>query len=351
MRKNSRKKMISICCAAAMLVLSLGLGGWTMKEVKAYEYIEIENPVYKRANDPWVVRHEDNLYYCWAGSGINVRKIENLSDMTYYNGVKVWEAPMGKMYSQQIWAPELHYIDGEWYIYFAACNGVNSAHRMYVLKGTSQDPTDPFEFVGQITDPSDHWAIDGTVMQYQGEMYFIWSGWEGDVDEGQQTYIAHMSDPVTIDSERVMISSPSYDWEQVGLPIQEGQVALTDDESGTAIIIYSASGSWTDDYCLGQLTLTGTDPMDPESWTKSEEPVFSKEEGTYGPGHCSFVENYDGQLWMVYHANTESGTGWDGRSCRVQPVSWDGTTLDLGTPIGAGETMQLAVLPTEESAE
>lgn len=317
-----------------------------MKQVKAYEYIEMENPVYEKANDPWVIRHEDRYYYCWSEDGICIREIDNLNDIKSKDGTKVWEPPAGTMYSAEIWAPELHYLNGEWYIYFAASNGANKNHRMYVLKGTSQDPTDPFEFVGQITDPTDRWAIDGTVMQYQGELYFVWSGWKGSLNTGQQTYIAHMSDPTTIDSERVRISAPKYTWEMIGLPIQEGQVALTDEETGTAIIVYSASGSWTDHYCLGQLTLTGTDPMDPKSWTKNPRPIFSKAEGAYGPGHCSFTEAHDGQLWIVYHANTEKGTGWEGRTCRTQPVFWDGKTLDLGIPAKVGEKIKLPIYNT-----
>ena len=45
-----------------------------------------------------------------------------------------------------VWAPELHRINNEFYIYVAmAQNGDNASHRMYVLQGTSNtDPTQPF---------------------------------------------------------------------------------------------------------------------------------------------------------------------------------------------------------------
>jgi len=88
--------------------------------------------------------------------------------------------------------------------------------------------------------------------------------------------------------------------------------------------VYSASGSWTDDYCLGLLTLVGDDPMDPSSWVKEKQSVFSKLSGwVYGPGHCSFVPAVDGSLWMIYHANLVSGTGWDGRSIWIAPVEFN----------------------------
>lgn len=61
----------------------------------------------------------------------------------------------------------------------AASDGYSSNHRMFVLKSTSDNPRAPYEMVGQITDPTNKWAIDGTVMELNGELYFPWSGWEG----------------------------------------------------------------------------------------------------------------------------------------------------------------------------
>ncbi|MCZ4136287.1 alpha-N-arabinofuranosidase, partial [Escherichia coli] len=108
-----------------------------------------------------------------------------------------------------IWAPELHYINGAWYIYYAKDDGDNVNHRMYVMENTSPDPTQGnWQYKGQITDPTNKWAIDGTVLQTGGQLYFIWSGWEGDTNVRQNLYIAHMSNPWTIDSNRVEIARP-----------------------------------------------------------------------------------------------------------------------------------------------
>lgn len=71
----------------------------------------------------------------------------------------VWRPEQGTAYSQELWAPELHYIDGAWYIYVAADDGNNANHRMYVLKSTSGDPTKAFEFVGKISDSTDKWLL------------------------------------------------------------------------------------------------------------------------------------------------------------------------------------------------
>ena len=256
------------------------------------EYKPVQNPVAPTGADPWVVRHGDKYYYCYASyvwffGGVAVAELDSLADIGKAEGKQVYTGPTDPAteYSFEHWAPELHYINGEWYIYVAADDGNNETHRMYVLKGTSQDPTEPFEFVGKITDPSDKWAIDGTVLQLNGELYFIWSGWEGDVNVAQNIYIAHMSDPCTIDSERVCLSVPEYAWEKSGQPyVNEGPAVLQHD--GKTFVAYSASGSWTDDYCLGLLTLVGDDPLNPEHWEKSKTAVFRKRNGiAYGPGH------------------------------------------------------------------
>ena len=142
-----------------------------------------------------------------------------------------------------------------------------------------------------------------------------------------------MSNPWTIDSERVMLSTPEYAWEKNGEPlINEGPTALY--HEGKTFIVYSASGSWTDDYCLGMLTLTGEDPMDPACWKKSDSPVFEKRFGTcFGPGHASFTTAVDGSVWMIYHGNLQSGTGWEGRSIWIAPVTFDQNgNPDFGQP-------------------
>lgn len=297
-------------------------------------YEAVQNPICPAGDDPWVVAHGTSYYYCFAyNNGVAVSKLSSIHKVAKRGAQIVYQAPSGTDYSYNYWAPELHYINGEWYIYVAADDGDIANHRMFVLKGTSQDPRDPFYMVGEIELPDDKWAIDGTVMQLHGQLYFIWSGWKGDQDGAQHIYIAHMSDPCTVDSERVLLSSPTYGWETFEWPdVNEGPTALIHGDD--VFIVYSASGSWSDYYCLGMLTLTGDDPLNPDHWEKSETPVFQKKDGlAYGPGHCSFATAHDGSIWMIYHANQTSGSGWDGRSVWISPVLFDQNgTPDFGEP-------------------
>ena len=295
------------------------------------------NPVVRHGADPWVIRWESNYYFCQARfDAVWINRSARLENIGHNHWKRVWQPPEGTPYSKQIWAPELHFLQGKWYIYVAADDGDNANHRMYVLEGTSSDPQKPFALKGKIDSPSDHWAIDGTVLQMpQGKLYFIWSGWPGTNDGVQNLYIARMSNPWTIDGKRVCISRPDHKWEQRDIPhINEGPETLWHD--GHLFIIYSASGFWDDNYCLGQLTWTGGDVLNPRSWIKNPESVFKRSSDVFGPGHCSFVKSPDGKEdWIVYHAHI--GPDTRERDVRIQRFTWnpDGSP-DFGVPVSPG---------------
>lgn len=293
------------------------------------------NPIVNNGPDPWVIQQGDVYYYTHTmGNRIGIYKTKAISQLGTAKSVTIWTPPASGPYSKNIWAPELHYLQDKWYFYFAADDGDDVNHRMYVIENASEDPTTgTWEFKGQITDPSDKWAIDGTVLEHEGEMYFIWSGWRGDNDPGiQQLYIAKMSNPWTIEGERIMISEPTFDWEKNGL-VNEGPEIIKN-EDGRVFLIYSASGCWTDDYALGMMTFQeGGNPLNPEDWIKKSAPVFVKnpKNGAYGPGHNGFFKSPDGKEdWIIYHANPQSGQGCGGnRSTRIQKFSWN----EAGEPV------------------
>ena len=111
-----------------------------------YLYQEVSNTRDIGGDDPYVIEHDGSYYYCWSNGGVMVAKIDGLDNIVKDNGVRVFDR--AKYGFENVWAPELHYIDGEWYIYVAMCEGTtdNAAHRMYCLKGTSQDPTSPLNW-------------------------------------------------------------------------------------------------------------------------------------------------------------------------------------------------------------
>ena len=225
---------------------------------------------------------------------------------------------------------------------FAADNaGDNNTHRIYALKGNSQDPQGSYTFEGQINDPSNIWAIDPGILQVHNALYMVWSGWPTNgAGFPQNLYIAPMSDPLHISGDRVEISTPTQSWEIQGDPINEGPVAHV--RNNIVYITFSASGSWTDNYDIGVLMNRSGNILDPASWTKVG-PIFQQGNGVYGPGSFQWVPSEDGaEDWFLYHATDTSGCGWGCRSIRLQKMTWnsDGTP-NLGTPIPSGVPIQV----------
>lgn len=300
-----------------------------------------QNPLLSSGPDPWVIQKDSNYYYTpTLGNRISIYTTSKMSALNKASVTPVWSPPASGPYSRNIWAPELHFLQGKWYIYFAADDGNNHNHRMYVLENASSNPlTGSWDFKGKIADPLDKWAIDGSVFEHNGKMYFAWSGWEADVNVRQDIYIAKMKDPFTIEGSRVMISSPTYSWEKIGLPaVNEGPETIKN-SNGRLFLTYSASGCWTDDYALGLLSLKEAgDPLNPADWTKIPTPVFSKkpENGAFGPGHNGFFKSRDGKEdWIIYHANAGAGQGCsNSRNPRMQKFTWnaDGTP-QFGEPV------------------
>jgi len=311
-----------------------------------------KNPLLPSGPDPWVTSRNGFYYYMNSmGDNLTIWKTRDITDLRHAEKKVVWTAPATGPYSKEIWAPELHFLDGKWYIYFAADAGENEGHRIWVIENPASDPLDgTWTMKGKLADATDKWAIDPSVFENDGRMYVIWSGWEGDVNGVQSIYIARLKNPWTIDGQRVRVSTPEYSWEKVGdldaqnriipmphVDVNEGPEIL--EHGDKVFLIFSASGCWTNYYELGMLTAEkSNDLLDPRSWKKSAKPVFwqSPEAKAFGTGHNTFFKSPDGkQDWILYHANPEVNEGCGGRrSPRAQPFTWnaDGTP-NFGRPI------------------
>lgn len=313
------------------------------------------NPLLPNGADPWVIQKDSFYYYTnTTGNKLVIYKTNKMSALHSAPATTVWVPPATGPRLADIWAPELHYLQGKWYLYFAAdTNAVNNTHRIFVLENSSTDPvTGTWIFKGKLADPTNKWAIDASEFEYNGRSYLIWSGWQGNVNTEQDIFIALLSNPWTISGNRVMISSPTYDWEKRGAPpaVNEGPEVIMN-SNNRIFLTYSASGCWTDDYCLGMLTLKDNgDPLDPADWIKSPAPLFTKkpEHGAYGPGHNGFFKSPDGsEDWIIYHANPAPGQGCSSaRNPRMQKFSWNSD----GSP-NFGEPVQINVPIKKPSGE
>lgn len=303
---------------------SLVVASTTMRDV-------FVNPIMDQGADPWVIRYNGYYYMTMTtGDNVTIWRSRSLTDIA--NGQQNVVFDPGTTDFSDIWAPELHHFGSRWYIYVAMDHHTdNTTHRMYVLESANDNPLSQYHLVGEVHDPSNQWAIDGTVLTQNNKLYFIWSGWASVQDQTQRLYVAQMKSPTQIDGARHLISSPYYPWETSSASINEGPEVLQ--HLGKTFVIYSANASWTNNYCLGMLTFKGGNPLLETNWIKNSKPVFASTASVKGPGHASFTTSENGsQWWIVYHAARFSGSGWD-RTIRTQPFSWSKQGIpELGSP-------------------
>ncbi|KAF2807974.1 putative xylan 1,4-beta-Xylosidase [Mytilinidion resinicola] len=274
-----------------------------------------------------------------TNDNITLLRSRGLTDWKNADAKLLFKPPEGLNYSTDLWAPEIHQIDGRWYVIFTADPNGDSPppevdmycdmncpavfHRMYVLEGSGSDPwAADFALKSQLN-TYDQFAIDGTYFQHSTGLYHIYSCWYHQYDAWPANLcITKMSNPWTVSSnfsERQIISVPSNPWEKTpyGRPFNnrlasnEGPEQLTNPKTGQTFVIYSAARSDNRNYCLGQLELIGDDPMNVQDWKKHNE-------------GCVFYQNaLEGAYGIVYHGMQDPTNGWSARTIRAQKFSWN----------------------------
>lgn len=306
----------------------------------------LRNPLVLQRADPWIHKHTDGYYYFTASvpehDRIEVRRSFTVAGLALAEPLVIWRKHASGPMSYHIWAPELHFIDGAWYIYFAA--GKAEAVwdiRIWVLRNSSPDPfVGTWEECGQVRTDWDSFSLDATTFVHRGTRYLSWAQNDPKIGPGTSVYLAAMKDPLTLATPQIAITRPELPWEVIGHRVNEGPAFIRRD--GKVFITYSASAT-DHHYCMGLLSADeSADLLDPASWHKSPKPVFASNEqaNLFGPGHNSFTTSEDGKTdLLVYHARPYRGAHPDplrdpNRHARVQPFGWcpDGTP-DFGVPL------------------
>jgi GH43 family beta-xylosidase len=334
--------MMRVFCAVASMLLSSFITGLAQAQS-----VEFTNPLILKRADPQIYHHTNGTYYFTATvpeyDRIELRSASTIAGLNTATPTIIWKAHTTGAMANHIWAPELHYIGGKWYIYFAAGSSSNSWDiRVYVLENTSTDPMQKaWTEKGQLVTNGTTFALDATTFEHQGSRYLVWAEADPTLKINTALFIARTSNPWTLEGTGVRISVPDYDWEKVGYAVNEGPAVIK--KNGKVFITYSASATDAN-YCVGLLTASDTsDLLKPASWTKSRNPVLKSGNGVYGPGHNQFTTTPDGTVdLLVYHARDYEKITGDplddpNRATRVQPLRWnsDGTP-NFGTPVANG---------------
>ncbi len=277
---------------------------------------EYNTPWIIQRADPYVYYHTDGSYYFTATvpeyDRIILRHAKSLAGLALAEEKTIWSRHTTGAMGAHIWAPELHYLDGEWYLYFAAGSAENIwAIRPYVLKCEGQNPmTDPYIELGpmQSADKDEFsfqsFSLDATIFESMGKYYFVWAEKTGVGTGISNLYIAEMESPTKLKTIQVLLTTPDYDWERVGFWVNEGPAVLK--HNGKLFLTYSASATGAC-YAVGMLsTNEKNDLLDPASWKKERFPVLATDvsKGIFGPGHNSFTQSEDGEDICIYHART-----------------------------------------------
>lgn len=308
-----------------------------MQTEKALKFNE---PWILQRADPYVYRHTDGWYYFTASipayDCIALRRAKTMAELPDAEEKIIWKKHESGPMSEHIWAPEIHYLFGKWYIYYAGGEKENIWNiRPYVLECQGENPMeDTWKELGKMGRADDDvfsfegFSLDATVFENKGEYYYVWAEKVGVGAQISNLYIAKMESGSKLKTVQVLLTTPDYDWERIGFWVNEGPAVIK--RAGKLYLTYSASETGVD-YCVGMLSADEeADLLDPRSWTKERNPVLRtcEEKQIFGPGHNSFTVDEDGNDVIVYHARTESVIDGNplynpNRHAMLMKVKWD----------------------------
>ncbi len=356
--------------------------------------------------DPDVIQGDDGKYYVYGTTDRTGSQGFDCYDTTDFNKFNVhldiYPKPEGHWAKGgAMFAPEIRYIDGTYYLYYS--DSAASGGRRSITVLTSSSPAGPFvDYVGKDANGND---LDGTkeaifkciddevgldvldqtvFTDDDGQSYMFWSVYQS----GVMQYIkgAKMLDPVTLDMSTsvtlVIPGSPSVAypsltsmaWEAYeGFRVAEGPYMIKSPVNGKYYLTYSVN-HYPDRYytvCyaesdtpLGDYTKPydetrewkPTDKMDTDhQWTNvvlgyaggmATSKVYKQWSGFMsGTAHHCFFKVGD-QYMMGYHAHKNREDSSSGRAFGFDYLYFDPTT---GAPYAKGPTYSIQPLPEEIS--
>jgi GH43 family beta-xylosidase len=246
------------------------------------------------------------------------------------------------------WAPELHKINGDWYIFFTSSRSTDVWDiRPTIMRAPGN--TDPmvasnWEVLGYVkaaagdTAAFTSFSLDMTHFEANGKHYLVWAEKPGTSDLRMAEI--NPNDPTQLTTRSILLSTPDYAWERTtSQVINEGPAVIKSDDE---VFVFFSASEVNETYSIGMLRapLDG-DLLDPATWAKTGYPLLTSDDfggQQNGPGHNSFTLDENGNPVIVYHARppvSEWISGADGglndpsRHARVKTVHFaaDGSAV------------------------
>ena len=304
--------------------------------------IEYQNPIAGFA-DPSIVYADGWYYYTFAKDykskpAVWMAKAANLCDIGKVEPVLVWgqaESNDGQEITS-VWAPQLYYLDGDWYVY-TTC-GVKEAlgtsnydvRIPQIWKAKTQDPIGGYTYMGTFRglDTAVTSYLSPRLIEHGGKLYMVCSGCfrpEDMINQHlQRLFMCELSDPLTMATPMQVISDPIYDYEK---NLMEGPFPFYGPD-GTLYMIFAAGHTRTDEYCTGIIRFNGGEKdslLKSSLWEKFSEPLqFTDYDNlVYSPGAMVVTRAPDGEYFGVYHAKEYHYSAFTMRRMHMQPITFD----------------------------
>jgi GH43 family beta-xylosidase len=307
--------------------------------------------------DPFIIKYLDTFYLYHSGetSGRRGIAVHRSVDLVHWEdaGYAVEPADEGWAWSD-LWAPEVVYERGTFYMYFSATRrrtdgeaggmwapnaaGAEEGRRLGVAR--AQSPLGPFAIDTQPL--LDQWSIDGHPFRDDdGTMWLFYNVRTRDlalpgVLPGTGTVCDRLVAADRLAGNPTPVTLPSHAWE--GVPTLDwswNEAPYVLKRRGWYHQMYSGGAFADRSYAIGSArssSLTGVWEKDPEN------PIVRGEGRIVGPGHHSFVYGPDvATQYAVYHAYVE---GEEGRKVLLDRFLWAGDR-----PFVAGPTDGLQPAP------
>lgn len=298
------------------------------------------NPVGCGFQDPAPVEYRGVYYLAQStGTGVALYTSTNLYQWTYMQSI--FSHPIGHV----IWAPELHIVNGAFYLYISDLEAGCYRPRLRVARSDSL--TGPYIlqplYVTAAIDP-------GVLVTDSGDSYLLGSYFPGGGDGcgPSELHIWKMNGPgdIAVGFAPLTPSQPDQGWEWI---VNEGPQALL--HKGQVYCLYSANGADREDYCISYVKaplstlLTWTNGL----WFKPpENPILHKrvagpanpaycgtaDPGVWGPGHGLLVTGPNAmEQWYVYHRKRLTAIDWT-RDLAIDRTFWLRPNYAAGRDVG-----------------
>lgn len=246
--------------------------------------------------DPFILLHDD-VYYAYgtgAADGIAVMVSDDL---------KTWKRAENTQHGLALhkndsygekwfWAPEVYYVNGQFYMYYTA--------EEHICVAVSDSPLGPFRQEQQRPMLEGEKAIDNTLfIDDDGSPYLFFDRF----NDGLNIWVAALEDDLMTIKEETLhpCIHVSQAWEEVWPRVNEGSFVIK--HNGLYYMTYSANSYESPFYgigCATATTITG-------EWTKyPHNPLLQKPGNLVGVGHSSLFQDKKGDWKIVFHAHQDT---------------------------------------------